>query len=44
VFASLDTVGTAADNTELDTLNLATGELTPLVTGFKTIKGLSWAR
>jgi hypothetical protein len=44
VFAGLDTVGTAADTTELDTLNLATGELTPLVTGFKTVKGLSWAR
>jgi hypothetical protein len=42
VFAGLDSVGTTADTTELDRLNLATGELTPLVTGFKTVKGLSW--
>jgi hypothetical protein len=42
VFAGLDTVGTTADTTELDRLNLATGELTSLVTGFKTVKGLVW--
>lgn len=43
-FASLDTVGQSADNTEVDTLNLATGALSPLVTGLSKAKGLVWGR
>lgn len=42
-FASLDTVGKASQTTELDRINLQTGELTPVVTGFTGIKGLVWA-
>jgi hypothetical protein len=41
-FASLDTVGSAAQTTEVDTINLASGELTPFLTGFATAKGLLW--
>jgi hypothetical protein len=47
VFAGLDTVGsgsqTISQTTELDTLDLQTGALTPLVTGFTAIKGIVWA-
>jgi hypothetical protein len=42
-FAGLDTVGTASQTTELDTLDLTTGALSPLVTGFTAIKGIVWA-
>jgi hypothetical protein len=42
-FAALDTVGSASQTTELDTLNLSTGALSPLVTGFTAIKGIAWA-
>ena len=42
-FAALDTVGGASQTTELDTLDLQTGALTPLVTGFTAIKGIVWA-
>jgi hypothetical protein len=41
-FASLDTVGASADNTEVDTIDLNTGTLTPLVTGLTKAKGLLW--
>jgi hypothetical protein len=41
-FAGLDTVGTASQTTELDTLNLSTGALSPFVTGFTGIKGIVW--
>jgi hypothetical protein len=41
-FASLDTVGAAADTTEVDSLNLATGLLSPFGTGFGQPKGLLW--
>jgi hypothetical protein len=41
-FASLDTVGAAAQTTEVDRINLSTGELTPFVTGLGTAKGLLW--
>ena len=43
-FAALDTVGTASQTTELDTIDLRTGALSPLVTGFTAIKGIVWAR
>ena len=43
-FASLDTVGSASNTTEVDTINLETGALTPLVTGLTTSKGLVWVR
>ena len=39
-YASLDTVGTTADNTEVDTLNLSNGQLAPFISGFGTTKGL----
>ncbi|MBV9466671.1 MAG: hypothetical protein JO206_01445 [Solirubrobacterales bacterium] len=42
-FGSLDTVGSASDTTEVDTLDLHTGALTPFVTGLKQPKGLLWA-
>jgi hypothetical protein len=42
-FAALDTVGSASQTTELDTINLTTGALSPLVTGFTGIKGIVWA-
>ncbi|HWD76464.1 MAG TPA: hypothetical protein VG371_15095 [Solirubrobacteraceae bacterium] len=42
-FAALDTVGSASQTTELDTINLMTGALSPLVTGFTGIKGIAWA-
>jgi hypothetical protein len=41
-FASLDTVGTAANNTEVDTIDLSSGALTPFITGLKKAKGLLW--
>ena len=41
-FGSLDTVGTAAQNNEVDTINLGTGELSPFLTGLETAKGLLW--
>jgi hypothetical protein len=41
-FGSLDTVGTTADTTEVDSLDLSTGALTPFVTGLGTAKGLLW--
>jgi hypothetical protein len=41
-FGSLDTVGATADTTEVDTIDLSTGALTPFVTGFGTAKGLLW--
>jgi hypothetical protein len=40
--ASLDTVGTAADNTEVDTIDLGTGAMIPFVTGLQVGKGLLW--
>jgi hypothetical protein len=42
-FGSLDTVGTAATTTEVDTIDLATGVLSPFVTGLSKAKGLVWA-
>jgi hypothetical protein len=42
-FAALDTVGSNSQTTELDTLNLTTGALSPFVTGFTGIKGVVWA-
>ncbi len=39
-YASLDTVGTSADTTEVDTLNLSSGQLAPFITGLTTSKGL----
>lgn len=42
-FAALDTVGSASATTELDTIDLQTGALSPLVTGFTGIKGVVWA-
>ena len=39
-YASLDTVGTMADNSEVDTLNLVNGQLAPFITGLGTSKGL----
>ena len=42
-FGALDTVGKASQTTELDTLDLQTGALSPLVTGFAGIKGIVWA-
>jgi hypothetical protein len=41
-FAALDTVGTSSHATELDTLDLTTGALSPPVTGFTGIKGIIW--
>jgi len=41
-FASLDTVGTAANNTEVDTIDLSSGALTPFITGLKKAKGPLW--
>jgi hypothetical protein len=45
-FAGLDTVGPAANpttnTTEVDTLDLSTGNLTPFATGFLAAKGLLW--
>jgi hypothetical protein len=41
-FASLDTVGANANNTEIDTLNTESGLLTPFATGFGVVKGLLW--
>jgi hypothetical protein len=41
-FGALDTVGTTTQTTELDTIDLQTGALTPLVTGFTGIKGIVW--
>ncbi len=43
-FASLDTVGTEAQNTEVDTVDLSSGALTPFLTGLKKAKGLLWLR
>jgi hypothetical protein len=42
-FASLDTVGKATNGTEIDSLNPASGELTPFITGLKASKGLVFA-
>ena len=42
-FAGLDSVGANSQTTELDTLNLSTGALSPFVTGLSTIKGIVWA-
>lgn len=41
-FAALDTVGANSQTTELDTLDLSTGALSPFVTGFTGIKGVIW--
>jgi hypothetical protein len=40
VYASLDAVGTSADNTEVGTLSLVNGQLAPFITGLSTSKGL----
>jgi hypothetical protein len=40
--ASLDTVGAAAQNTEVDTVDLSSGQLTPFLTGLTKAKGLLW--
>ncbi len=42
-FASLDTIGKASNGTEIDSLNPASGELTPFITGLKASKGLVFA-
>jgi hypothetical protein len=42
-FASLDTIGKASAGTEVDSLNTASGELTPFITGLKASKGLLFA-
>jgi hypothetical protein len=42
-FASLDTIGKAKTGTEIDSLNPASGELTPFITGLKAAKGLVFA-
>jgi hypothetical protein len=42
-YAGLDTLGTAADTTRLDRLDLATGALTAFASGFGTVKGLLFA-
>ncbi|HWE07811.1 MAG TPA: hypothetical protein VG325_00570 [Solirubrobacteraceae bacterium] len=42
-FGAPDTVGSTSQTTELDTINLSTGALSPLVTGFSGIKGIVWA-
>ncbi len=39
-YASLDSIGNAANNTEVDRLDLATGVLSPFVTGLDVAKGL----
>jgi hypothetical protein len=41
-FASLDTVGKTAMTTEVDTLDLATGQLKPFAVGLSQAKGLLW--
>jgi hypothetical protein len=41
-FGSLDTVGKNANTTEVDTIDLTTGQLTPFLTGLSTAKGLLW--
>jgi hypothetical protein len=41
-FGSLDTVGRNANTTEVDTIDLKTGQLTPFLTGLATAKGLLW--
>jgi hypothetical protein len=41
-FAGLDTVGSTTNTTELDTIDLSTGALSPFATGFSTVKGLLW--
>ena len=41
-FAGLDSVGSEADTTEIDTLELAKGVLAPWVSGFKAVKGLMY--
>lgn len=41
-FGSLDTVGSSANTTEVDTINLADGSLSPFVTGLSKAKGLVW--
>lgn len=42
-FASLDTVGTTARTTEVDTINLHTGALSPFITGLNKAKGLAFS-
>lgn len=39
-FAGLDTIGTSEDKTEIEHLDLASGRMTPFVTGFQGVKGL----
>ena len=41
-FAALDSVGTAGDNLEIDRLDLPTGTLSPFITGFGEVKGLTF--
>ncbi len=41
-FASLDNVGGAAQNNEVDTIDLQTGALSPFLTGVGKAKGLLW--
>jgi hypothetical protein len=41
-FGALDTLGASASTTEVDTIDPATGMLTPFATGFGTAKGLLW--
>jgi hypothetical protein len=41
-FASLDTVGSAAQTNEIDRINLRSGELTPFLAGLSKAKGLLW--
>ncbi len=41
-YASLDTVGSTAQTTEVDKVDLQTGALTPFLTGLAKAKGLLW--
>ncbi len=41
-FAGLDTIGTEAATTEVDHLDLATGAMSPFLTGLEVAKGLTW--
>lgn len=40
--AGLDTVGTATNTTQVDSVDLNTGAMSPFLTGFGAVKGLMW--
>ena len=44
VYAAQDSIGTKSDGTQVDTINPATGAMTPFVTGLGAAKGLLFAR